>query len=455
MTTPTPERKLRRSSGVDTTRTVARARAVARVPGRAARSVARAPVAAVRRPAHAMRDILRYWHAERITLRQGFVALTISSGGDLLAGLALGSMTGRLDQVAGLLLLVPAAIGMRGNVFGALGSRLGTAIHAGLFKLTRARGGVVYQNGYAAMALSIASSVYLAAGARALGAALGVQTESLWTLIAISMIGGVLSSVVVLALTIMLARFAYHRGWDLDSVSGPIVTFVGDTVTLPALFLASFIAHHGPVTTATGVVLAIVGVGSLVMALRTDLHIAKRIVEESVFMLALAGVFVLVAGVVLQHREAQFLGLPALLVMLPAFLEDGGALGAIVSSRLASKLHLGSIRPRLVPERLALLDISLAAPFALSVFTLLGISSHVVAIALGKGSPGLLNMIEISLIAGYLTTLGAAIVSYAGAVATFRFGLDPDNHTIPIVTSTIDLIGTICLVGAIAFVGVR
>ena len=70
-------------------------------------------------------------------VRAGFVALLISSGGDLLAGLTLGSITGTLESLPGLLVLVPAAIGMRGNVFGALGSRLGTAIHTGTFQLSR------------------------------------------------------------------------------------------------------------------------------------------------------------------------------------------------------------------------------------------------------------------------------------------------------------------------------
>jgi mgtE-like transporter len=205
----------------------------------------------------------------------------------------------------------------------------------------------------------------------------------------------------------------------------------------------------------TGIVLAAAGLFSLVRVLTTDLQLAKRIARESVFVLAIAGVLTLVAGVVLERRVSSFVALPALLVLLPSFLEDAGALGAIVSSRLASKLHLGSIRPRLVPDRLALLDISLAAPFALSVFTLVGVSSHVVARALGKASPGLWEMVAISLLAGYMATLGVAIIAYASAVATFRFGLDPDNHAIPIVTSTIDLAGTLCLVATIALLGVR
>jgi hypothetical protein len=63
--------------------------------------------------------------------RQGFFALFLSSGGDLLAELALGFMTDSLQRLPGLIVLILAAIGMRGNIFGALGSRLGTGMHSG------------------------------------------------------------------------------------------------------------------------------------------------------------------------------------------------------------------------------------------------------------------------------------------------------------------------------------
>jgi mgtE-like transporter len=111
----------------------------------------------------------------------------------------------------------------------------------------------------------------------------------------------------------------------------------------------------------------------------------------------------------------------------------------------------------MVPDRLALLDITLLAPFALSVFTLVGISANLIAHASGLATPGLLKMVEISLLAGYLATLGAAVLAYGTAVMTFRFGLDPDNHGVPIVTSSIDLFGMFALVGTVVLlrVGVR
>jgi mgtE-like transporter len=458
------ERRAERRTERDARRDLARRRrlertfAVARGAERAARvtarGVARAPVVVVVTPARALRDIARYWRAERVTLRQGFAALSISSAGDLLTGVALGAMTGRLEALPSLLILVPPAIGMRGAIFGALGSRLGTSIHAGLFKFSRDRRGILYQNGYAAMLLSVMSAAYLAVVARFVATIVGLPAISVWDFMAISVLAGVGSSAVILVLTILLARLASEREWDMDAVAAPVITFMGDIVTMPALFGASYAAAHGSVTLGAGIVLAALGVWALVTALRTDLPAARRILRESVLMLALAGIVNAIAGVVIEHRSEHFFALPALLVLIPPFLEDAGALGGIVSARLASKLHLGAIRPRAIPERLAWLDISLAAPFALSVFTLVGLSSHFVARAIGKPSPGLGLMVGIALVAGYLATLGAAVISYAAAVATFRFGLDPDNHGIAIVTSTMDLVGMLALVAAIAMFGV-
>src|SRR5436190_21135587 len=88
-------------------------------------------------------------------VRAGFVALLISSGGDLVTGITLGSIRGTLADLPGLLVLIPAAIGMRGNVFGGLGSRFGTQIHAGTFRLSRRIDTEVGQNIAAAILSSL------------------------------------------------------------------------------------------------------------------------------------------------------------------------------------------------------------------------------------------------------------------------------------------------------------
>ena len=76
------------------------------------------------------------------------------------------------------------------------------------------------------------------------------------------------------------------------------------------------------------------------------------------------------------------------------------------------------------------------------------------AAALGYPGPGLLRMLAIIGLAGALAVVVVVAVGYYAATASFRFGLDPDNVGIPLVTSTMDFVGIGCLVVAITTVGV-
>src|SRR4030088_1630172 len=146
---------------------------------------------------------LRARQAEPPSSRAWSPALLVSSGGDLLAGLTLGAITHTLQALPGLLVLVPAAIGMRGNIFGALGSRLGTAIHTGEFRLSRRAETLVGQNILASLTLTLSVSAALAVLAKAVAIGFGLNnTISIADFLVISVLGGVVSSVVVLILTL-------------------------------------------------------------------------------------------------------------------------------------------------------------------------------------------------------------------------------------------------------------
>ena len=49
-------------------------------------------------------------------IKQSFIALFICALGDLFAGIILGNMTFFLNAFPGLLVIIPGAIGMRGNI---------------------------------------------------------------------------------------------------------------------------------------------------------------------------------------------------------------------------------------------------------------------------------------------------------------------------------------------------
>ena len=56
--------------------------------------------------------------------RQSLVALLFNSATSFVAGAVLGSITGTFEALPGLIVMVPAAIGLRGNIFGTFGNRL-------------------------------------------------------------------------------------------------------------------------------------------------------------------------------------------------------------------------------------------------------------------------------------------------------------------------------------------
>jgi len=306
------------------------------------------------------------------------------------------------------------------------------------------------------MALSLSISFALAVLAKAVAIGFGLpHTISIAYFIVISIVGGAISSVFVLLLTIGVAAGSVRYGWDMDNVAAPLVTAAGDMVTLPSLFVATFIVGPGIVTPIIAVVTSFVAVAALVAAFRSGLAIALRILRESVPILLIAGLIDVVAGLTIEKRLNSFLAFPALLVLVPPFLEDTGALGGILSARLASKLHLGTIEPTNVPPRVARDDFALTFVFAVPVFTLVAISSDVAANVAGLASPGVVKMVLISLIGGFMATIIAIGIVYYGAIATYRLGLDPDNHGIPLITSSMDLVGAFALILAIVLVGVH
>jgi mgtE-like transporter len=398
--------------------------------------------------------VFAYWRAERRTITQGFVGMATATAGSLVAGIALGSITHTLERLPGLIILVPAAVSLQGSIFGALGSRLGTSIHAGLFVPTRERQGVLYQNVAAVVVLVLVVSLILGIVARTLSVAIGVESISMLGFMVVALVGGVLASLVVLVFTLALARRAHREGWDLDSVAAPLITAVGDMATVPCVFVATFLLQV-PVLTPT--VAAVGGAAALFLffrILRSDLPLAKRVVRESIAVLVVFGTVDLVAGLFLESRLQRFLDFPALLVLLPPFLEGAGALGGILSSRLSSKLHLGVLSPRGWPEGVAWLDATIIFLFAVFMFALRGLAAGVAGEVMGLASPGILSMVGVSLVGGLLATTLTVVLAYYTAIATTRLGLDPDNHGIPIITSTMDLLGVIAFMIGLLALGV-
>jgi mgtE-like transporter len=364
--------------------------------------------------------------ADPAGVRAGFVAHLLATATGLVAGLVLGSITHTLELLPGLLVLVPAAVGLRGNVFGALGSRLGTLVATGSFRLSRRRDTLVGQNLEASVALSMGVSLLLAFVAKGIAEAFGVQnTISIGDFIVVSVIGALIPTAVVLGITVGIAALGVRREWDVDNVSVPVVTAAGDVITLPSLFLATYLVRDIP--DAIPAVLAILCV--------------------------VAGAVSTLAGMTIQSRLGSLSREPALLIVIPPLLSLSGSLAGILSARVATKLHLGVLDPSRIAIGPIAPDLMLVFLISVPIYLVLGVAADVLAALTGLASPGALQMLEVVMLAGVLATALTCVVAYGAALVTYRLGWDPDNNGVPLVSSTSDFLGAASFMVALVILG--
>lgn len=175
----------------------------------------------------------------REAYREALPALSASLVGGLAAGVVLGGMREELRAVSGLLVLVPALLATRGNVYSSLGARIATALHQGLIE-PRVRGGDPRLR--SAVAASIANGLLASAFAATVAYvvlwSLSASPASFATLVGIAVLSGLLSGV-TLSTVVLLAVFAgYRRGYNPDTLVGPLVTTTGDVFGIAFLLLA-------------------------------------------------------------------------------------------------------------------------------------------------------------------------------------------------------------------------
>ena len=401
------------------------------------------------------RRLWAYWRAEQRTLRQGLVALALSTLAGFVAGLTLAHITGTLQELPGLIVLIPAAVGMKGTIFGAIGARLGTANVAGLLEPTLRPGTVLQRNVYVAVVTTFSSALWLAVLSVLASAAFGEPSISLWRLATVSIVGGAIGSALILMITLALSVLSYRRGWDLDSVSTPMVTALGDMTTLPSLFLATYLLRSDLVAVPAAVISIAVAVYAAIRSYTVADRVIRRIVVEMTAVILLTPILDILAGTLLRARQEQLVAVPVLLALIPPFVSQAGALGGIFTSRTASKLQIGVMTARGLPEIPALVDASIVSALSIAVFAMVGVVAYALGVATDLvGMPSLPALVGGTVLAGLIVTPVTLVAGYYLAIGTFRFGLDPDDQSVPIITSVMDLAGVAVLLFVMTSLGV-
>ena len=180
-----------------------------------------------------------------------------------------------------------------------------------------------------------AISLVLAILAKAIAVAFGIEnTISVADFVVISVIGGFLSSIVVMGITVGVAHAERaprlgprqrvgadrHRRRRHGHAARAVPRDLPRRVRSGSR-RSSRCSARSPRSSA------------LVASLRSTAPILRRIARESLPVLVLAGTVDVIAGLTIEKRFESFLVYPALLVLVPSFLEDSGALGGILTAR--------------------------------------------------------------------------------------------------------------------------
>ena len=176
----------------------------------------------------------------------------------------------------------------------------------------------------------------------------------------------------------------------------------------------------------------------------------RRIVGTTFPLLVVLSAVVLVAGITLEDAQDLLAEHPVLAVMVPTMVDMGGNLGAMLSSRLSTQLHLGTtdLDPR---DRLLWANVAAIFALAVSVFTALAVGAAFLGRVVGSTLP-FRDLLFISLTSGLAVATIAVVVSLAATDAAYRLGIDPDDTTIPVVTNAVDVCGMLIFIGISALV---
>jgi mgtE-like transporter len=379
-------------------------------------------------------------------LLQATPVVILTSVGELFAGSILGKMHERLDLIPGLIILVPAVMGLRGNIGTALGSRISTSLHLGLVGRRFSFNKFNMSNVGAGFTLSLLVSVIIGVFARLVCHIFGLPSIPLVNLLLIAILASAMASVVLIPFTVTLTYFAFNKRLDPDNIVAPIIGMVGDIITVAVVFIAADIVLRLKIDEAWSLLL-LPAVPMIVRRIPARYKL-KNILKQSVPILFVCTMLGVLAGIYLHWQYEKFYLVPGLLILVPQIIAKAGSIGGIFGARFSSGLHLGYLEPYRL-NKYVMKNFTGAIALALVISPLVTLITKFGADLFRIPIVPIVPLFFINLFAIVAITLIVFFLDFFTASLSYKIRVDPSNSVIPFVTSLGDIIGTVILVLAI------
>jgi mgtE-like transporter len=329
------------------------------------------------------------------------------------------------------LVVLPGLANMRGSIYTSLASRVSTNLHLGSYKTTYID--VIRNEWGNGLALSFSNSIIVGFLA---GFFSGI---SIPLTIAISILSTVISWTVMMPGTVILSVLFFKKGVDPDKVTAPVITVLGDGVTIPSLAAATiggwWLTDHPLALMA--LVSGTLTIVTIVLTLNKD---SRSIFVQTMSSLFIVSIIESLTGAILARWSSRILANKGLLPLYPSFLEDVGAVAAVVAAKTSTLSYLGVTGDKAYKFSLEEVILFLEAHIAM-------FPTMIILPLINKAytSIPLLSMILAVFTAALIVAIIGSLLSNILVKATYNKEIDPDNTILPMITGITDLIGTIIL----------
>ncbi|XP_044047874.1 solute carrier family 41 member 2 isoform X2 [Siniperca chuatsi] len=364
------------------------------------------------------------------------------------------------QEITEIFILVPAVLGMKGNLEMTLASRLSTAVNAGKMEPAREKWMLIVGN----LALKQLQATVLALLASLMATLLGWMAEGKMpfhhvvllcsTSVSTAFIASLLQGIIMVGVIIGSKRM----GVNPDNVATPMAASFGDLITLALLacfsqWFYSFIDLYPYVLYLVDLLfLCLIPLWVVIASKHPASHILLRTGWEPIVTAMVISSF----GGLILDKTVSDPNLAGIIIYAPVINGIGGNLVSIQSSRISTNLHL-NYSPGEVPEDLKscyspcrIFFGSGANHRSAQVLLLLVIPGQLVflhTIHLMKGDHTLPSpLLTVAFLSASLIQVFSLLCTADSMVhCLWRRGKDPDSYSIPYLTALGDLLGTALL----------
>ncbi|XP_055344876.1 solute carrier family 41 member 1-like isoform X2 [Paramacrobiotus metropolitanus] len=366
-------------------------------------------------------------------------------------------------EISEILIMVPALLGLKGNLEMTLASRLSTQVNIGGFESPRRKWRIIGCN----MALNQVLSTgvgFLASMLAVIMYAINhggeVKTRNVILMVGTAMLSACSTSILQDTVMISTVLFAKRFRLNPDNIATPVAGTIGDVLTLSILAGFSYLFYSAFETSywLVGPVVAMCCLVCLVPLwawLAAKEPTTRHVLVHGWVPVIMAMIISSCSGIILEKVVSTGTYFTGLAVFQPLINGVGGNLVSVQSSRIATYLHLAYKTPGHVPPGYRYCaspcntfcsrsNVNARTARLLLMFVVPGHLVFLFVVTFAKDASAVISL-RFAVVFIIMALIQVSMLLYLSDVLThfaWKRGLDPDNQTIPYLTALGDLTGT-------------